>query len=80
MTPSGGPPGGVAGGLAALDDGTAQDPVVAVAACPAIAGGQPVTGGGPDGLGLRNLGAGRLGALPSCRAAVEVCGRMPGSW
>ena len=53
---------------------------MAVAACPGMSGGRPVTGGGPDGLGLRNLGAGCLGALPSCRAAVEVCGRMPGSW
>lgn len=34
MTSAGGPPGGVAGGLRALDDGTAQDPVVAVAVYP----------------------------------------------
>jgi hypothetical protein len=34
MTSAGGPPGGVAGGLAALDDDTAQEPIVAVAACP----------------------------------------------
>jgi len=34
MTSAVGPPGGVAGGLAALDDGTAQDPIVAVAAGP----------------------------------------------
>ena len=33
MTPAGAP-GSVAGGLAALDDRTAQEPIVAVAGCP----------------------------------------------
>jgi hypothetical protein len=34
MAPAGAAPGGVAGGLAALDDRTAQEPIVAVAGCP----------------------------------------------
>lgn len=34
MTPADGPTGRVAGGLAALDHRTAQQPIVAVAACP----------------------------------------------
>ena len=34
MPPPGAPPGGVAGGLAALDDCTARQPIVVVAVCP----------------------------------------------